>query len=527
MTGTISTSIIFSTDATGFVGYTGEVAATVAINPFITTAMGSHGSTGAVRAGVVITPSATRTALLASRIVYTTPQQTIITPASMTGIAVGQIVDIFDGYDSSNRETSVIVSVDDKTFMIKPGFKNPHPVGAVISISGMKGVVYDTTNPGIVAANLPVVVTSNIRALSLPFQPKIVATVIISALATGVNIVYTKTATIKSSVEVACQASGYQVSGAIASPVTIAANATGLFTPQNGAISAEVKVTANIRGGRTPYTGTLSKSITIMGNALAIVQTSGLMKSTIKVGMNGRGETTSINSLFAVVRIKPSINGISGYQGGSINANVNIGVIAKAQSTNPNMPFGKAVAAIRITGRLRGTATPTGGTIDAPAIVNIYPGVNSTRKPIIGRSFLAPEVPTPSDFSYGAIVSPITISSDILGAQYVDEIVGSLSYEINFVTYIRGQAIGSTGSIAAPVVISAFLRNGEYGTSVAKLNVTSVISGADAIQASKINASAHLINTPNSQHVVKAVAYAVIAPNVNVEVEDYQAVLFF
>jgi hypothetical protein len=122
----------------------------------------------------------------------------------------------------------------------------------------------------------------------------------------------------------------------------------------------------------------------------------------------------------------------------------------------------------------------------------------------------------------------VVVSSTIFGTQFAGTNVAVLFQEIAISGSARGQVRGYSGSIRATVPIRGALFEAIYGTSVAKINVLGALSTPEySIAVPKATIHAHIIDTPNAQHVAKAVAYAVIGPDEDVDYESYEAVLFF
>lgn len=506
---------------------TGTVSATVTFNPFTTTAVGTHGETIVSSVmPIYITTSVIRTSLTSSKVTYTTPAMTQVTVPDLTGFAIGQIVEVSEGGNDANKEITVLTDINTSLsfITIKPALVNVHPAGAIVAVPGTKGVSYDTTHPGIVAARIPITISSNITSFTFPFQPKIIASVIISANASGINVLYTNVSTISASVVISSHiGSNSPIAAIVQGVVVMEMDAFATYLVRNGAIAASIVISPNIIGGRPLVYGTIAKPITVSGTVVGHQNNSGIVSQTISIKSTISATTSSTNSLYGIVKMNVAALAVFGYQRGTIAIPIACKVAAVGQTTSPNIPFGNAALNLAITVVAKGTISPVGGTFDTPIMLPI------TGK-AIGKSYLSTGVLTPSNLNFGPIVSTITITSTIIGSQYADQIVATIeALPIPIRAIISATSTGNSGTISAPLVISGFLRDGDYGISIAKLNVLGVVSGQDAAQLVKTNAQALVINVPSSEHVTKAVAYAVVGPTVATAGDSgsYQAVLFF
>ena len=91
----------------------------------------------------------------------------------------------------------------------------------------------------------------------------------------------------------------------------------------------------------------------------------------------------------------------------------------------------------------------------------------------------------------------------------------------------EGSDDGRGGSIASSIVINGFLSDQLYGVTVSKIESGAIVYDLyEGINIAKITSGA-VTGLPSSLSLSKAVAYAVIAPNEEVQNSQYQAILFF
>lgn len=435
---------------------TGIISAPVVVNPYSPAARGLHGNklTG-TNIPVVITTSSTRTAAVSYRDLFTTPLTTAIAVVDATGFTVGSQVEIYEN-DLSNREIVAIVAISGNTITVKPNLKKTHPQGAIVAIPGSKGVVYDRTSPGIVAARLPIIIRADISAITLPFQPKIVARVVIAANATGLNVVYTKTAVIVAPVIIKASATAQlRTAGYVAGKVEFGIDASGSFSTQRGEIAVTVLIGSAISGRGYTVTGIIGAPIKINSNIRGTQKVNGIIKSPIRVGINARGTASAVSSLYGMVPIRIRALAYRGPSAGTIDAVLPISSTAIGATADPfTSKYGPITATVVVRATSRGRVPNIASTFNKPMVVPIIPGrfrndaqgrETAVFSAIQGRSYLSPGVLTPDAFRYGAIAGtgPVARFTATIGGA-----VGSLFIQVNGVSIVQAVTATDNESLA-------------------------------------------------------------------------------